>query len=51
MNAKTKENSEQVFLYEIVGQVNSGLDVEYCIVNFKLKKNIVFDNEAKMKEQ
>ncbi len=31
--------------------MNSGLDTEYCIVNFKLKMNIVFDIEAKLKEQ
>ena len=40
-----------MFQYEIVNQVNSGLDTEYCIVNFKLKTIIVFEIEAKLKEQ
>lgn len=40
MNTVMKEGGDQVFLYEIVEQVNSGMDVQYCIANFKLKKSI-----------
>jgi hypothetical protein len=49
MNTVVKESGEQVFLYEIVEQVNSGMDMQYCIVNFKLKKSKSSSQESKLK--
>jgi hypothetical protein len=51
VNTVMKEGGDQVFLYEIAEQVNSGMNVQYCIVNFKLKKGIASEQETKHKEQ
>ena len=45
MNTVMKEGGDQVFLYEIAEQVNFGMDVQYCIVNFKLKKGIASEQQ------
>lgn len=39
-----------MFLYEVIEQKNKGLDIEYCLVNFKLKKNINFEIEVRNKD-
>jgi hypothetical protein len=51
INTVMKEGEDQVFLYEIAEQVNSGMDVQYCIVKLKLKKSIASEQETKHKEQ